>query len=149
MPRGLKVCAQPGCPELTTTHRCPTHTAHLRAGQAQHRRDIGDDAMKLYNTTAWRRRRARFIRRNPDCAACGKQASDVDHVAPRRILVAAGINDPDADMWLQPLCGPCHSRKTATVDALLLARLRAGEPAEALAALAIDGDLAPTQGCTP
>lgn len=39
MPRSLKVCAQPGCPILTTTRRCDTHTktAELARGTRQQR----------------------------------------------------------------------------------------------------------------
>lgn len=138
MPQRWKVCATPGCPELTTSRRCPTHTTQGQRTQAAQRRHTGDQSMDTYSTTAWRRTRARFLRDHPDCAACGQPATDADHVAPRRILEAAGIRNPDTSTWLQPLCGPCHSRKTTQVDTPMLARLRAGEPAEELAALALD-----------
>ena len=131
MPERWKVCATPGCPELTTGRRCPTHTAQGQRTQAAQRRHTGDQSMDTYSTTAWRRTRARFLRDHPDCAACGKPATDADHVAPRRILEAAGATNPDHPTWLQALCHSCHATKTATTDRALIARLRDGEdPAE-------------------
>jgi hypothetical protein len=65
--------------------------------------------------------------------------SDVDHVIPRRILVAAGVANPDADAWLQSLCRSHHSTKTQLVDVPLLRRLAAGEPADLLADEALRG----------
>ncbi|WP_328339511.1 hypothetical protein [Micromonospora sp. NBC_00421] len=42
MPRALKVCASPGCPELVRTGRCPTHTrATDRARGTRQQRGYG------------------------------------------------------------------------------------------------------------
>lgn len=71
--------------------------------------------MAVYSTGEWRRRRARYLSTHPTCG-CGAPATVVDHVIPRAELVARGVHDPDADQWLQPLCKPCHDRKTAAVD---------------------------------
>lgn len=52
----------------------------------------------------WPRIRARILRRDPTCAACGLNASvDVDHITP-------GDNHDPAN--LQGLCRHCHKRKT-------------------------------------
>lgn len=65
------------------------------------------------NSAAWRRLRASVLAAEPLCRECGKKgrvtaASCVDHVDGD-----AMNNDPSN---LQPLCSPCHSRKTAQQD---------------------------------
>ena len=132
MPERWKVCANPGCPELTTGRRCPTHTAQGQRTQAATRRQRGDESMSAYGTTAWRKTRARHLRDHPDCVTCGAPATDADHRIPRQILIAAGAADPDHPTWLQSLCHSCHATKTATIDRALIARLRDGEDPESL-----------------
>ena len=83
--------------------------------------------MDTYSTTAWRTTRAQQLDAHPTCATCGAAGHHVDHLIPRRILVAAGIHTPDTPQWLQTLCASCHNSKTATTDTPLLARLVAGE----------------------
>ncbi len=68
-------------------------------------------------SAAWQRAREGFLRKHPLCKACldkgdVTQASVVDHIKPHR-----GDKDLfwDRDNW-QPLCKPCHDRKTATED---------------------------------
>lgn len=65
------------------------------------------------NSATWRRLRASVLAAEPLCRECGKKgrvraASCVDHVDGN-----AMNNDPNN---LQPLCSPCHSRKTARED---------------------------------
>lgn len=71
----------------------------------------------LYASARWQRARQMFLARHPLCAECQRQgrvtpANTVDHIIPHR-------GDPerfwDQDGW-QPLCAPCHSRKTAAED---------------------------------
>ena len=71
----------------------------------------------LYKSSRWLRARALFLTRHPLCAECERQgrlspANTVDHITPHR-----GDTDSfwDEDGW-QPLCGSCHSRKTARED---------------------------------
>lgn len=64
-------------------------------------------------TRAWYRLRAMILNESPLCLHClsvGRTtpATEVDHITPIR---AGGSN---ARSNLQPLCKPCHSRKTAT-----------------------------------
>lgn len=132
MPSKLTPCATPGCPVLTDGRHCPTHTASHRRTQAAGRRRAGDPSMTVYSTAAWRHTRERQLHDHPDCAHCGAPGGHVDHRTPRQILVALGIHTPDDPQWLQTLCASCHNRKTATIDAPLLARLKAGEPPEHL-----------------
>ncbi|NBF13078.1 HNH endonuclease [Pseudomonas sp. Fl4BN1] len=65
----------------------------------------------------WQQARAGYLRKHPLCVECEKlgrvePATDLDHITPHR-----GDNDLfwDRSNW-QPLCHPCHSRKTATED---------------------------------
>lgn len=89
--------------------------------------------MSVYSTDDWRKRRARFLRTHPTCIDCGSPATELDHVPPRQLLVALGIHDPDADQWLNPRCGSCHSRVTRLRDMPLLKRWHEGADPAALA----------------
>lgn len=127
MARSMTVCLQPGCPQLVERGWCPNHRP-----RRNRRRD-----RQVYDTAAWQRVRTRYRSRHPHCHVCGAPTEDVDHVIPRRILVAAGINNPDHDRWLQPLCHRHHSEKTQHVDRPLLAAYTAGASPQALAERAI------------
>ncbi len=65
----------------------------------------------------WERLRALILGRRPLCVACQQAgrvtaATDLDHIVPHK--------GDHALFWdvanLQPLCKPCHSRKTVTED---------------------------------
>lgn len=60
----------------------------------------------------WRVIRAAFLKAHPQCA-CGEPATEVDHILALR---KGGTN-----AWsnLQPMCKPCHARKTVEVDGAL------------------------------
>lgn len=65
------------------------------------------------NSAAWRRLRASVLAAEPLCRECAKKgrvtaASCVDHVD--------GNSHNNSTENLQPLCSPCHSRKTAMFD---------------------------------
>jgi 5-methylcytosine-specific restriction protein A len=108
-------CAEPGCPVLVARGRCPEHT---RARQQQH--DRFQDRETRYDSARWRKARARFLSQPEHvlcrtCKAKGirRRANTVDHVQPHR--GDAGLFW-DRSNW-QPLCGPCHSAKTAAETA--------------------------------
>lgn len=63
----------------------------------------------------WQRRRLALLAERPWCESegCEERAVHVDHVVPRRVLVAQGVADPDAFEHLQGLCRPHHGQKTA------------------------------------
>ena len=67
----------------------------------------------------WSWYRDYFIRDNPACVACGNEAEEVDHVQ----AISLG-----GSMWdernHQPLCIPCHKRKTSKDRAKLAAERR-------------------------
>ena len=100
----LRPCTYPGCSELVQRGRCARHPyedAHEHESQ------------RLYNTRAWKRRRAAQLRKEPWCAECLRAnvytpATEADHVVPHR-------GDPVKFFTgkLQSMCKACHSGKTA------------------------------------
>jgi 5-methylcytosine-specific restriction protein A len=80
---------------------------------AERRGSFSQAAAGLISSKAWRRASKAFLAVNPMCAECLRQGRDtlavhVDHVVPHRgdeVLFWEESN------W-QPLCRPCHSRKT-------------------------------------
>jgi 5-methylcytosine-specific restriction protein A len=101
MSKTPRVCAEPGCPTLTQTRRCPVHE---REKERSYKRDT------RYSTARWKTLRRSQLRKQPWCETsdCDNPATDVDHV----VRVADG-----GDFWnpegLASLCRGCHSRKTA------------------------------------
>lgn len=74
-----------------------------------------------YDSAKWKRRSARFLRLHRWCVLCSKdglstQATIADHwPETRKELLAAGVDDPDLDKYLRPLCTAhhaTHGRKT-------------------------------------
>jgi hypothetical protein len=78
-------CAEPGCPELTTTTRCPTHTRQADAAR-------GTTTARGYGNqhqAARRRWAPRVATGTIRCARCGQrirpgQPWDLDHTDDRR-----------------------------------------------------------------
>jgi 5-methylcytosine-specific restriction protein A len=67
----------------------------------------------FYQSNEWRRIRAALLRASPLCASCAAKgrlvaAKVVDHIQPIKL---GGARFDRAN--LQPLCIPCHNRKTA------------------------------------
>lgn len=65
-----------------------------------------------YSSTAWRQARGWYLQEHPVCRECGDASAVIDHIEPHRgdvDLFWSPIN------W-QPLCKPCHDRKTAKGD---------------------------------
>ena len=98
MPRGLRVCNEPGCPTLTiNATRCPAHRRpRLRSpsSRATGRRD-------------WRRTRDRILARDDRiCQLCGQPGADtVDHIIP---VSKGGTNNDDN---LRAAHQRCNSRR--------------------------------------
>lgn len=74
----------------------------------------------LYNSWKWRKARRAFLDGEPLCRHCTKNgkvtpANEVDHIEPHK-----GDEDLfwNVDNW-QPLCKPCHQRKTYQEDGAL------------------------------
>ncbi len=101
------ICCEPGCPKLIPagTGRCPVHK---RERQRAYDAMRGSAQERGYDSR-WRRTRAAFLRKNPNCAECGAPAVHAHHIDGRGPLGPRG-HDPKN---LSPLCHPCHSRLTA------------------------------------
>lgn len=94
------------------TKRPPTFSQH-RFGKPFLRPEAQrPSAAKRGYGRKWRLIRAAFLKAHPLCE-CGKPATEVDH---KLALRKGGSN-----AWsnLQPMCKPCHSRKTVEVDGAL------------------------------
>lgn len=99
----LKVCAVPGCPELTDAGRC-----EACSGEAERRR--GTATERGYGSR-WRKVRAAYLHRQPLCEVdgCLAFATDVDHID------GLGPKGPRGHDFgnLRALCHSHHSRRTA------------------------------------
>jgi 5-methylcytosine-specific restriction enzyme A len=107
----LRVCPIPGCSARVdrNTRYCPDHL------QAHHRRidETRPTAVQRGYDATWARTRTQFLAAHPTCRACGRPATDVDHITRRTTLIDRGVRNPDHPRFLQALCHPCHSAKTA------------------------------------
>ena len=107
MPRKpARPCRHPGCAALSDGAYCAEHRKQYTRRESAAAR--GYDAK-------WQRERKRFLLHNPLCATCRREgrlmpATVVDHIVPHR-------GDErlfwDRTNW-QPLCKPCHDRKTGS-----------------------------------
>ncbi len=70
------------------------------------------EAHRFYNSTAWRKLRAMFLRANPLCVDCEKlgrvtPATEVHHVKDRRDHPESALSPEN----LEGLCKRCHNRR--------------------------------------
>lgn len=98
----------PGCPHLVEHGYCPVHEKLLGADARR------ESAARRGYGRRWREASQAFLLERPLCAECARRgmttlAAVVDHILPHR-----GDQDLfwDRENW-QPLCKPCHDRKTA------------------------------------
>lgn len=119
MPRAMRVCSVPGCPELTDSGRCQAHRR-----EADQRR--GTRQQRGYGRGHERRFRPSVLRRDPLCVCedqahghttpCLAPSTVADHwPLSRRELVAQGLdaNDPANG---RGLCKRCHDMHTAVAQ---------------------------------
>lgn len=104
MPRTPKrPCRHPGCPNLSNEPFCEQH-------RKQYARETA--AQRGYDGR-WRKARALFLKGHPLCAECLLEnhltpATIVDHIVPHRGDKRLFWDQAN----FQPLCKPCHDRKT-------------------------------------
>lgn len=102
-------CPTQGCPGKTAGGVLCSRCRHVRP-----QRPADDSPGDVYTTRWWRTRRMEFLGVHPFCVLCRGVATVADHYpTSRRVMVAAGVVDPDADDRLRALCKPCHDRSTA------------------------------------
>ena len=113
MPRApLTHCQRPGCGlAVERQGACPPECGTPRKRPA----DTRPSAPRRGYGRLWRKIRMTVLRREPLCRRCAAEgrarpATEVDHVVP---LARGGTH---AAGNLQPLCKPCHSRKTKRED---------------------------------
>lgn len=92
-------------------HRPRTHAERMKAGRPAPRDDRPSASKRGYGA-GWRRRRKRYLARNPLCAECKAEgytvaAALVDHIIP----LSQGGKDEDNNY--QSLCVTHHNRKIA------------------------------------
>ena len=104
MKHALRICNEPGCPQIAGDGgKCATHQAQReRTARAQR----PTPAQQGYDG-AWRKIRAAHLAKHPYCERCPARATDVDHIIAKR---NGGTDDEDN---LQSLCHAHHSSKTA------------------------------------
>ena len=110
MPTSKRPCRYRGCPAIVEGNLgggyCPEHRRQVRK-----ERDARRSGPRPYSSAHWQRLRRLVLGREPLCRICmadGRvvEATVVDHITP---LADGGTNDVTN---LQPLCKPCHDRKT-------------------------------------
>jgi len=117
-----RACMVAGCLDYASKYgRCVMHAAPIiKAREARH-----EPGRHWYQTNRWRKLRARILAADPLCRHCLEResrpvpATEVDHIDRHRgnaIKFWSAKN-------LQPLCSPCHARKTATERGHAVARL--------------------------
>lgn len=96
-------CMTPRCPEVIAYgSRCKRHGG---SNWDKYKHEHPERAI-AYANPRWKERRTAWLAEHPSCAACGRPATDVDHI------VAVGLGG-SFDGPVQSLCRPCHLRKTA------------------------------------
>lgn len=139
----MKAC--PNCDALHASKRplCPTCMSTRYRTRSARRRTNNEHS---YDDASWRKQRNALLSTRPPCVDCAAPAIDLDHVPPRRLLLAVASNhegrgdcatNVDDPIWLHPRCKPCHSWRTMHIDLPLLRRLDAGEDAAQLCADAL------------
>ena len=115
--RPKTICNWAGCGKTIDQGRyCDKHQAVYEANENRRKAIRNVDHSKMY-TWNWRKYSHNYIKAHPLCRICledGKiiPATEVDHITPHK---------GDKNLFWQednhqPLCKPCHSRKTVLED---------------------------------
>lgn len=105
--KAFKPCSKRGCPNLTRERYCDGHK-QLNNSYDTNR---GTASQRGYDAK-WRRARTYYLSQHPICVRCGDIATVVDHIIPHKGDMNLFWS---ANNW-QPLCKPCHDRKTVQED---------------------------------
>lgn len=102
----MKVCPQPGCPQLQPCDR------HATSAKRNELRRPNSNA-RGYNRR-WRAKADQYRATHPICEEprCNQPSTDVDHIDGLGPTGPHGYDDDN----LRALCHPHHSRKTAMFD---------------------------------
>jgi 5-methylcytosine-specific restriction protein A len=119
MPRAMRICTQPGCPDIVPNGRCAAHTR--TADQAR-----GTRQQRGYGVAHERRFRPGVLARDPLCVChdrdhghghdCLAPSTVADHwPRDKRELIALGLDDNDPQ-YGRGLCKACHDKHTAVTQ---------------------------------
>ncbi|CRM71346.1 HNH endonuclease [Pseudomonas sp. 25 E 4] len=117
-PRPKKPCTAQGCNVLTRNPRyCDDHADIGKSAEAKRRERQRETSAQRGYSYKWQQARKAYLAKHPLCVECERQglvvaATDLDHVVAHKGDKAVFW---DSSNW-QPLCHPCHSRKTASED---------------------------------
>lgn len=101
-----KVCAEPGCPTLTTSTFCDEHQRSKRQAADKRRQTTHSD----YSAPRWRAVRRAYLRRHPLCeCGCGRIATIVHHLDEQGLHGARAYDAAN----LQAMAAVCHNKLTA------------------------------------
>lgn len=109
MAKAQRVCATPGCPEISVEPYCPACEA-----KRPKRVDTRAPAAQRGYDARWRRYSTQYRKQHPWCRPCLREGrrsptQAVDHIRP-----VTGCQDPG--FWEpgnhQPVCRSCHAVKT-------------------------------------
>jgi 5-methylcytosine-specific restriction protein A len=119
MPQGLwKPCFKQGCPNLTREKYCAAHArleeAERRVRAERYNKTARNaDSQRLYESPAWRKLRAIYLKRNPLCERCYAEGRITPAViCDHKVEIKDGGARLDPDN-LQSLCHAHHNKKTA------------------------------------
>ena len=109
-----KACYEPGCPNITHSTYCKTHT---KKQSTVYDRLRGNSNKRGY-TYRWSKERTAHLNRYPLCVECLKldvirTATEVDHIIPHKGDMKIFWNHRN---WAG-LCKTCHSQKTGREQA--------------------------------
>ena len=108
-----KFCSYPGCSCLVRPGEkyCDKH----RPEEKEKKPFVGgwmtDVQKAFYNSQRWRKEKSDFLKSNPDCSVCGRQATDVHHQWPDGYDYHNAEDFWDQGHWV-PLCSECHDQIT-------------------------------------
>ncbi|MBT0626071.1 HNH endonuclease [Pseudomonas fluorescens] len=116
--RPKKPCSAQGCNVLTRNPRyCDDHADIGKSAEAKRRERQRETSAQRGYSYKWQQARKAYLAKYPLCVECERQglvvaANHVDHIRPHK---GDWTIFWDSSNW-QPLCHPCHSRKTAAED---------------------------------
>jgi 5-methylcytosine-specific restriction protein A len=106
--RPIKLCAKPGCNELTRGKYCEDHEREDLDRNNANDKDRRSASKRGYDRT-WQKARLMYLRRNPLCAKC---RTHLDLQVHHKVPISEGGSRLDPKN-LETLCGTCHKKHHA------------------------------------
>lgn len=112
-----KECSEPGCSKVVEggETRCEEHEKNpsYRGNEAYDHYHRDEESRKFYNSTRWRKARAKKLKEDPLCERCLEEgrtivADVVDHIVPIKVAPSRKLDPTN----FQSLCHKCHNQKS-------------------------------------